>query len=82
MTDTGFTASHGIMLALLLGFAIAHSGLAALRGRAEALLGARLYRVLFATVSIPFATVLIIYFFNHRYDGVVLWQLQGTPGLR
>jgi uncharacterized membrane protein len=73
------TASHGIILALLLGFAIAHSGLAALRPWAEAKIGARLYRVIFALVSIPFATVLIIYFFNHRYDGWQLWQVQGTP---
>lgn len=74
-------SSHFIMAALLLGFAIAHSGLAALRPRGEALIGARLYRVLFALVSIPFATVLIIYFINHRYDGARLWNLQGVPGI-
>ncbi len=82
MTATWFTASHLIMLALLLGFAIAHSGLAALRPWAEARIGPRLYRLGFAAVSIPLATVLIIYFFNHRYDGAQLWQLQGVPGLR
>jgi len=70
------------MVGLLLGFAIAHSGLAALRPWGEKRIGPRLYRVLFALVSIPFATILIIYFFNHRYDGLQLWQLQGTPGLR
>jgi len=67
------------MMGLLLGFAIAHSGLAALRPRGETLIGARLYRVLFAFVSLPLAVVLIIYFFNHRYDGLQLWQLQGVP---
>jgi uncharacterized membrane protein len=72
-------ASHGIILGLLLGFAIAHSGLAALRPWAETKIGARLYRVIFALVSIPFATILITYFFNHRYDGWQLWQVQGTP---
>ncbi|NET47203.1 MAG: hypothetical protein F6K09_00185, partial [Merismopedia sp. SIO2A8] len=71
------TSSHIVMVGMLLGFAIAHSGLAALRSRAEKVIGARLYRVLFALVSIPFATVLIIYFFNHRYDGAQLWMLQG-----
>jgi uncharacterized membrane protein len=76
------TASHGIMLGLLLGFAIAHSGLAALRSWAESKIGARLYRVIFALVSIPFATVLIIYFFNHRYDGIQLWQVQGVVGVK
>lgn len=70
------------MFALLVGFAIAHSGLAALRVRGEKLLGARLYRVVFALVSIPFATVLIIYFINHRYDGAQLWNLQGVPGMQ
>ena len=76
------TDSHLIMVALLLGFAIAHSGLAALRSRAEAIIGARLYRVAFALVSIPFATILIIYFFNHRYDGLQMWQVQGVPGVQ
>ena len=76
------TDSHLIMVGLLLGFAVAHSGLAALRSRAEAIIGARLYRVIFALVSIPFATILIIYFFNHRYDGLQLWRVQGVPGVQ
>lgn len=67
------------MMGLLFGFAIAHSGLAALRPHGETWLGPRLYRVLFALVSLPLAIVLIIYFFNHRYDGLQLWQLQGVP---
>ena len=74
-------ASHYTIIGLLLGFAIAHSGLAALRPWAETKIGARLYRVIFALVSIPFATILIIYFFNHRYDGYQLWQVQGVPGV-
>lgn len=78
---TWFTPSHAVMVALLGGFAIAHSGLAALRPRGEALIGARAYRVIFALVSIPLATLLIIYFINHRYDGARLWNLQGVPGL-
>ena len=79
---TWLTQSHLIMVGLLLGFAIAHSGLAALRPWAETKIGARLYRVIFALVSIPFATILIIYFFNHRYDGAQLWQVQGVPGVQ
>ena len=70
------------MLGLLVGFAIAHSGLAALRPWGEKQIGPRLYRVLFALVSIPLAVVLIIYFFNHRYDGLQLWQVQDVPGVR
>ncbi|WP_147071680.1 NnrU family protein [Microcystis aeruginosa] len=75
-------ASHWIMLGLLLGFAVAHSGLASLRMRGEAIIGARLYRVLFALVSIPLAVILVVYFFNHRYDGLLLWQVQGVTGVK
>ncbi len=75
------TPSHFIILGLLLGFAIAHSGLAAWRTPMEKLIGARLYRVIFALVSLPLAVVLVIYFFNHRYDGAQLWQVQGVPGV-
>ncbi|MGD1944541.1 MAG: NnrU family protein [Leptolyngbyaceae cyanobacterium] len=75
------TPSHGIMLALLLLFAIAHSGLAALRLQGEKIIGARAYRVLFALVSIPLASGLIVYFIAHRYDGLRLWNVQGVPGM-
>jgi uncharacterized membrane protein len=75
------TSSHWIMLGMLLGFAIAHSGLAALRPWGEQKIGARLYRVIFALVSLPLATILIIYFFNHRYDGAMLWQIRNLPGI-
>jgi uncharacterized membrane protein len=74
--------SHLIMLGLLLAFAIAHSGLASLRAKGEKRIGARLYRVLFALVSLPLAVVLVVYFFNHRYDGVQMWQLQGVPAVK
>jgi len=76
------TPSHFVMLGLLLGFAIAHSGLAALRPWAEKKVGSRPYRILFALVSLPLAVILIIYFFNHRYDGRQLWQVQGVPGVQ
>ena len=80
--STWLTSSHFVMLGMLLGFAIAHSGLAALRPWGEQRIGPRLYRILFALVSIPLAVVLIIYFFNHRYDGLQLWQVQGIPGVQ
>jgi uncharacterized membrane protein len=76
------TSSHLIILGWLLSFAIVHSGLAALRSRAEAKIGARLFRVIFALASLGLAVPMIIYFFNHRYDGAQLWDLQGVPGLR
>ncbi len=76
------TSSHFIIFGLLTGFAIAHSGLAALRPWGEEKIGARFYRVLFAIVSIPFATIIIIYFLNHRYDGLILWQLYNFSWLK
>jgi uncharacterized membrane protein len=77
-----FTSSHSIMLGLLLGFAIVHSGLAALRPWGETKIGARWYRLFFALCSIPLATILIVYFFNHRYDGLQLWQFRGFTGIK
>ncbi|MFM7363632.1 MAG: NnrU family protein [Cuspidothrix sp.] len=76
-----FTSSHFVMLGLQLIFAIAHSGGAALRPWAEKYIGPRLYRIIFALISLPLAALLIIYFFNHRYDGWQLWQVQGVPGV-
>ncbi len=82
MSFIWLTSSHFVMLGLLFGFAIAHSGLASLRPWVEKYTGARIYRILFAGVSLPLATVLIIYFINHRYDGLQLWQVQGIPGIQ
>jgi len=76
-----FTSSYFVMLGLQLVFAIAHSGGAAVRPWAEKYIGARLYRIIFALISLPLAVLLIVYFFNHRYDGWQLWQVQGIPGV-
>jgi uncharacterized membrane protein len=70
-----------IMLVLLVLFAVVHSGGAALRVRAEAVIGARAWRLIFAAVSIPSAVVVIGWFLAHRYDGLRLWNLQGVPGM-
>ena len=82
MSYDWLTSSHFVMLGLLLSFAIAHSSLAALRPWGEKRIGARLYRVLFALVSLNLAVAMIIYFFNHRYDGLQLWQVQGVVGVQ
>ena len=82
MLISWLTPSHFVILGLQLIFAIAHSGGAALRPRAEKYIGARLYRILFALVSLPLAVILIIYFFNHRYDGLQLWQVKDVPGVQ
>ena len=76
-----FTSSHFVMLGLQLIFAIAHSGGAALRPWAEKYIGPRLYRIIFALISLLLAVLLIIYFFNHRYDGWQLGQVQSIPGV-
>ncbi|HLP88580.1 MAG TPA: NnrU family protein [Nostocaceae cyanobacterium] len=82
LTNPWLTSSHFVILGLELTFAIAHSGGAALRPWAEKYIGPRLYRILFALVSLPLAVILIVYFFNHRYDGLQLWQVQDVPGVK
>jgi uncharacterized membrane protein len=74
--------SHFVILGWLVGFAIVHSGLASLRPWAETKIGARPFRVIFALASLGIAVPMIIYFFNHRYDGAQLWDLQGVPGVK
>ncbi|BAZ86126.1 NnrU family protein [Dolichospermum compactum] len=82
MPNHWFTSSHFVILGLQLVFAIAHSGGAALRPWAEKYIGPRLYRLIFALISLPLAVILIVYFFNHRYDGQQLWQLQDITGVK
>ncbi len=71
--------SSWVMLALLLAFALIHSGGASLRVWGVARIGERAWRLLFAAVSIPSAVVVIAYFLQHRYDGLRLWNLQDQP---
>ncbi|MEI6445755.1 MAG: NnrU family protein [Nostocales cyanobacterium ELA583] len=82
MSNPAFTSSHFVIIGLQIIFAIAHSGGAAIRPWAEKYIGPRLYRIIFALISLPLAGILIVYFFNHRYDGWQLWQVQGTPGVK
>lgn len=63
-------------------FGILHSGLASLRPVLIPPLSERIYRILFALLSLPSATGLITYFISHRYDGLQLWTLQGLPFTR
>ncbi len=69
------------MVALLVIFAVIHSGGAAIRSNAEALIGARAWRLVFATASIPSAVILIGYFLVHRYDGVRFFNFQDSSVL-
>tara|TARA_Y100001968_G_scaffold223826_1_gene206468 strand:- start:1871 stop:2602 length:732 start_codon:yes stop_codon:yes gene_type:complete len=70
-----------VMLGLIVLFAIIHSGGAAIRSRAEVLIGPRAWRLIFAAASIPSAVVLVGYFLIHRYDGIRLWNVQGVHGM-
>jgi zeta-carotene isomerase len=47
-------------------FSFWHSGLASLRPFAEKIVGPRVFRYIFAFVSLPFAFSSIVYFINHR----------------
>jgi len=73
--------SHYNIIALQVLFSSVHSGLAALRSFATRLVGERLYRVGFATFSLPLAAIMIQYFVTHRYDGIILWQIRTLPGI-
>ncbi|WP_320666528.1 NnrU family protein [Prochlorococcus sp. MIT 1307] len=81
MFPLGLHQSSLVMMGLLIIFAFIHSGGAAIRARAESLIGARAWRLIFAGTSIPSAVVLIGYFLAHRYDGVRLWNIQGVSGV-
>jgi zeta-carotene isomerase len=67
--------------AMLVVFAVCHSGLAALRTYAEPIVGARAWRVVFAVVSLPLALSCISYFVNHAHEGVQLWDATHVPGI-
>lgn len=73
--------SSWVMALLLLGFAVLHSGGAALRPWGVKRIGERAWRLLFAAVSLPAAGLVIAYFLSHRYDGIRLWNLQDQPWL-
>tara|TARA_Y100001968_G_scaffold297456_1_gene306422 strand:+ start:19423 stop:20121 length:699 start_codon:yes stop_codon:yes gene_type:complete len=73
--------SSFVMTGLIVVFAIIHSGGAALRSRAENIIGPRAWRLIFAAASIPSAVVLVRYFLIHRYDGIRLWNIQGVSGV-
>ena len=51
-----------IILLLILIFAVIHSGGAALRIKAESIMGPRLWRLCFVFLSLPSAIILISYF--------------------
>eukprot|EP01035_Chromulina_nebulosa_P017538 gene17538-23100_t len=82
ITESLANGDSTLTIVYMLGFfAICHSGMASLRPYAEEIIGARAWRVLFALVSLPLAFSSIVYFINHRYDGIQLWDLRLAPGM-
>ncbi|KAL5058221.1 hypothetical protein RYX36_029825 [Vicia faba] len=51
------------------------------RDSGEKLIKERAYRVIFAGTSLPLALTMIVYFINHKYDGLQLWQVQDIRGV-
>jgi len=69
--------SHLVTLAFGLIFPVVHSGLASARPFAERIVGARAWRVIFASCSLPLAYSWIVYYIAHAHDGLVFWD--GEP---
>jgi len=66
--------SHLVTLCFGVIFPLVHSGLATLRPYAERITGARLWRVIFASASLPLAYSWIVYYIAHAHDGLQLWN--------
>lgn len=58
-------------------FPIVHSGLASLRPLGEKVVGARMWRVIFAFPSLCLAYSWIVYFIAHAHDGYQFYDLTG-----
>ncbi len=71
--------SHLIVILFAVAFGFAHSGMAALRPQLEPKLTPRFYRLLFVIVSFTFAIPWLLYLVNHRYDGIILFDLKTSP---
>ncbi|KAF6003929.1 hypothetical protein F1559_004009 [Cyanidiococcus yangmingshanensis] len=74
--------THFTMLGYYTAFAVLHSGGAAIRVSVARLIGERLYRIIFALVSLPLAGVTVAYFLVHRRDGMAfVWLQEQLPSL-
>ena len=60
-------------------FPLVHSGLASLRPWARQYTGERLWRVIFASFSLPLAYSWIVYYIGHVHDGLTFWNFQAHP---
>ncbi len=71
--------SHIIIILFAILFGIAHSGMAAIRPKAEQYIPPRIYRILFVIVSFLISIPWLVYLVNHRYDGIRLFNFQSYP---
>lgn len=73
--------SHLVTLCFGIIFPVVHSGLASLRPYATKVTGERLWRVIFASFSLPLAYSWIVYFIAHAHDGIVFWDGEHVAAL-
>eukprot|EP00980_Cylindrotheca_fusiformis_P009766 scaffold2153_cov131-Cylindrotheca_fusiformis.AAC.9 len=71
--------SHVVTLLYGIIFPIVHSGLASLRPYGEQIVGARMWRVIFAFPSLCLAYSWIVYFISHVHDGIQFYDLSQNP---
>lgn len=70
--------SHLVTILFGIIFPIVHSGLASLRPLGEQIVGARMWRVIFAFPSLCLAYSWITYFIAHAHDGMQFYDLRGN----
>lgn len=70
--------SHIVTLIFGIIFPIVHSGLASLRPLGEKVVGARVWRVIFAFPSLCLAYSWITYYISHAHDGIQFYDLSGN----
>eukprot|EP00594_Rhizosolenia_setigera_P000405 CAMPEP_0178949526 /NCGR_PEP_ID=MMETSP0789-20121207/6098_1 /TAXON_ID=3005 /ORGANISM="Rhizosolenia setigera, Strain CCMP 1694" /LENGTH=340 /DNA_ID=CAMNT_0020630055 /DNA_START=401 /DNA_END=1423 /DNA_ORIENTATION=+ len=78
-TDICNGNSHLVTLAMGIIFPIVHSGLASARPYGEKIVGARVWRVIFAFPSLCLAFTWITYFISHAHDGIQFYDLSQNP---
>ena len=73
--DVAHGNPHLVTLAFGIIFPIVHSGLASLRPFGEKIVGARVWRVIFAFPSLCLAYSWIVYFISHAHDGIQFYDV-------
>jgi zeta-carotene isomerase len=69
---------HIVTLLFGIIFPLVHSGLASLRPLGEQVVGARIWRVIFAFPSLCLSYTWITYFISHAHDGMQFYDLRGN----